>query len=39
MMTLLKPAQAELLRDEKAYLADLLATLKAFCAPRPTEQG
>jgi len=33
MTTVLKPAQAELLKDEKAYLADLLATLTAFKHP------
>lgn len=33
MTTVLKPAQAELLRDEKAYLADLLATLSTFENP------
>jgi small GTP-binding protein len=33
MTTVLNPAQAELLKDEKAYLADLLATLTAFKNP------
>lgn len=33
MTNVLKPAQAELLKDEKAYLADLLATLTAFKHP------
>ena len=33
MTSVLNPAQAELLKDEKAYLADLLATLTAFKHP------
>lgn len=33
MTTVLNPAQAELLKDEKAYLADLLATLTTFKHP------
>jgi small GTP-binding protein len=33
MTTVLTPPQAELLKDEKAYLADLLATLTAFKHP------
>ncbi|MBI5653723.1 MAG: dynamin family protein [Chloroflexi bacterium] len=33
MPTLLKPAQAELLRDEKIFLADLFATLTTFKNP------
>jgi small GTP-binding protein len=33
MTTVLDPVQAELLKDEKAYLADLLATLTAFKEP------
>ncbi len=33
MTTMLDPGQAQLLKDEKAYLADLLATLTAFKNP------
>ena len=33
MTTVLNPTQAELLKDEKAYLANLLATLTAFKHP------
>lgn len=33
MTSVLNPAQAELLKDEKAYLADLLATLTTFKHP------
>ena len=34
MTSVLNPAQAELLKDEKAYLADLLATLTTFKHPQ-----